>query len=91
MLPQRSQQATPTNLNLGLYVLDRVGRLHLEGYSLASEGLHEDLHATAEPQDEVEGALLLDVVVGEGPPVLQLLPGEDQSLLIRRNTLFVLK
>ena len=48
------------------------------------------LHPAAEPQDEVEGALLLDVVVGESAPVLQLLPGEDQPLLIRRNPLLVL-
>ena len=45
----------------------------------------------AEPQDEVEGALLLDVVVGEGAPILQLLPGEDQSLLIRRDPLLILR
>ena len=44
----------------------------------------------AEPQDEVEGALLLDVVVGEGAPILQLLPGEDKPLLIWRNTFLVL-
>merc|ERR1719442_210523 len=48
------------------------------------------LHPAAEPQDEVEGALLLYVVVGESAPVLQLLPGEDQPLLIRRNPLLVL-
>ena len=48
------------------------------------------LHSAAEPQDEVKGALLLDVVVGEGAPVLQLLSGEDQSLLVRRNALLVL-
>ena len=80
-----------TNLNLGLYVLDRVGRLHLEGYSLASEGLHEDLHATAEPQDEVEGALLLDIVVGEGSSVFELFSSEDKPLLIWRNPLLILK
>ena len=38
----------------------------------------------------MEGALLLDVVVGEGAPVLQLLPGKDESLLIGRNPLLVL-
>ena len=48
------------------------------------------LLSAAEPQDEVKGALLLDVVVGEGAPVLQLLSGEDQSLLVRRNALLVL-
>ena len=38
----------------------------------------------------MEGALLLDVVVGESPAVLQLLPGEDQPLLVRGDSLLVL-
>jgi hypothetical protein len=38
----------------------------------------------------VEGRLLLDVVVGQGPAIFQLLAGEDQSLLIRGNALLVL-
>ena len=38
----------------------------------------------------MECALLLDVVVGKGSSVLELLTGEDKSLLIGRNTLFVL-
>jgi hypothetical protein len=38
----------------------------------------------------VQRRLLLDVVVGKGASILQLLAGEDQSLLIRRNTLLVL-
>lgn len=33
---------------------------------------------------------LLDIVVGQRPPVLQLLPGEDQTLLVRRDALLVL-
>jgi hypothetical protein len=33
----------------------------------------------------VESGLLLDVVVGQGAAVLQLLPGEDQTLLVRRD------
>ena len=37
------------------------------------------LAATPEPEDQVEGGLLLDVVVGEGAAVLQLLPREDQT------------
>ena len=32
-------------LNLGLYVVDSVGGLHLEGDGLTREGLDEDLHA----------------------------------------------
>ena len=47
--------------------------------------------AATEPEHEVEGALLLDVVVGEGPAVLQLLAGEDEPLLVRGDALLVLK
>jgi hypothetical protein len=32
-------------LDLGLYIIDGVGRLDLEGDSLASQSLNEDLHA----------------------------------------------
>ena len=39
----------------------------------------------------MKGGLLLDVVIREGPPVLELLSSEDQPLLIRRDALFVLK
>jgi hypothetical protein len=38
----------------------------------------------------VESRLLLDVVVGQSTTVLQLLAGEDQTLLVRRDTLLVL-
>jgi hypothetical protein len=39
---------------------------------------------------EVEGALLLDVVVRKSAPVLELLSGENQALLVGRNSLLVL-
>jgi hypothetical protein len=38
----------------------------------------------------MEGRLLLDVVVGEGAAVFELLAGEDQALLVRGNALLVL-
>ena len=38
----------------------------------------------------MKGRLLLDIVVGESAAVLKLLAGEDQTLLIRRNTFLVL-
>ena len=38
----------------------------------------------------MQGGLLLDVVVGQGSTVFQLLSSEDQSLLIWRNSLFIL-
>ena len=41
-------------LDLGLDVVDGVRRLYIEGDRLAGQGLHEDLHATAQSQDEME-------------------------------------
>ncbi|CAN8004907.1 unnamed protein product [Ixodes hexagonus] len=38
----------------------------------------------------MEGRLLLNVVVGQGAPVFELLAGEDQTLLVGRDPLFVL-
>jgi len=38
----------------------------------------------------VKGGLLLDIVVGEGSAILELLAGEDQTLLIRGDSLLVL-
>jgi len=38
----------------------------------------------------VKGRLLLDVVVGQGAAVLQLFTGEDETLLVWRDTLLVL-
>jgi hypothetical protein len=43
------------------------------------------LHSTAETEHQVEGRLLLDVVIGQGAPVLQLLAGKDQALLVGRD------
>ena len=77
-------------LDLGLHVVDGVRRLHLQRDGLAGEGFHEDLHPSAKTKDKVEGRLLLDVVVGEGSAVFQLLAGEDETLLVRRNSLLVL-
>ena len=34
--------------------------------------------------------LLLNVVVGKGAPVLELLSGKDQALLVRGNALLIL-
>ena len=48
-------------LNLGLDVVDGIGGLNLEGDGLTRQGLDEDLHSTAETEDQVEGRLLLDV------------------------------
>lgn len=40
------------------------------------------LSSTTKTKDEVKGGLLLDVVIREGPIILQLLASEDQALLV---------
>merc|ERR1719269_252890 len=77
-------------LDLGLDGLDRVRWLDLERHGLAGQRLDENLHAAAQAQHQVQGALLLDVVVGQSAAILQLLAGEDQALLIRWDALLVL-
>lgn len=72
-------------------------RLQRNGLARALDllGLCEDLlftllSSTAETEHKVECALFLDIVVGEGPSIFELLPCEDKTLLIRRNSLLVL-
>merc|ERR1719267_366751 len=69
-------------LDLSLDVLNGVSWLDIKSDGLSSQGLDEDLHTTSESQHEMESGLLLDVVVGEGSAVLELLSSEDESLLV---------
>jgi len=70
-----------SELGLLPLVLDLLGsRVHL---------LLALLGSTTEAKDQVEGRLLLDVVVRKGTAVLELLAGEDETLLVRRNALLV--
>merc|ERR1719408_769778 len=48
------------------------------------------LGTSPQPEDEVKSGLLLDVVVGQSPAILQLLASEDQPLLVRGDSLLVL-
>merc|ERR1711936_339855 len=77
-------------LDLSLDVPNAVRGLDLEGDGLASEGLDEDLHTSPEPEDKMESGLLLDVVVGESPSILELLSSKDQPLLVWGNAFLVL-
>lgn len=49
-----------------------------------------ELHSSSQPKNQVQGAFLLDVIVRQSSPVLELFARENESLLIRRNALFVL-
>jgi len=77
-------------LDLGLHSFNRVRALDLERDRLARQRLHEDLHSSTEAEHQVEGGLLLDVVVLKGAAVLELLACEDEALLVRGDALLVL-
>ena len=87
----------PTVVGLGWQLDVTLSANHLIGLVLSGEG-HEswldlDLshaHASSESEHEMESGLLLDVVVGKGSSVLQLLSSEDESLLVWGNTFFIL-
>merc|ERR1712029_1265638 len=57
---------------------------------LRSQSLDENLHATSETQHQVKSGLLLDVVVRQSAPILELLASKDQTLLIWGNAFLVL-
>ena len=66
----------------------RLGRLPRAGQGGLVGSLNEPSATQAEHQ--VQRRFLLDVVVGEGAAVLELLAREDQALLVRRDALLVL-
>jgi len=78
-------------LNLRLYVLNSIIRLHIQSDRLSGQSLHENLHGTtSQTQHQVQGRLLLDVVITQRPSIFQLFTSEDQPLLLRRDTFFIL-
>jgi hypothetical protein len=64
---------------------------HLVAVELGGQSLQGGLDdTTTETEDQVESGFLLDVVVGEGAAILELLASENQALLVRGNALLVL-
>jgi len=69
---------------------------HLVALVLAGQGGERWLDSngadatTAESEHEMEGGLLLDVVIGKSAAIFELLAGEDQTLLIGGDSLLVL-
>merc|ERR1719491_1698571 len=62
----------------------------LKGDSLAGQSFDKNLHTSTEPEDQVKGTFLLDVVVGQSTAIFELFTGKDQPLLIWGNTFLVL-
>merc|ERR550525_492333 len=48
------------------------------------------LLSSPQSQHQVQRRLFLDIVVRQSPPVLQLLAGKDQPLLLRRDPFLIL-
>merc|ERR1712064_131996 len=48
------------------------------------------LHSSSKAQHEMEGRLLLYIVIGKGSTVFELLSSEDEALLLWRDTFLVL-
>ena len=51
---------------------------------------HPQLLTTTKTKNKVKRRLLLNIVIRKTTPILELLPSEDESLLVGRNTLLVL-
>ena len=49
-----------------------------------------NLHASTETENQVQGRLLLDVVVTQGSAVFELFAGEDKALLVWWDAFLVL-
>jgi len=77
-------------LDLCFDILDGVTWFNFEGDGLPSESFDKDLHATSQTKNQMEGRLLLDVVVGQSAAIFQLLASKDKTLLIGWDTFFVL-
>jgi len=77
-------------LNLSLHIVDGIRWLNIKGDRLTREGLYENLHTSTKPQNKVKGGLLLDVVVGEGAAILELLSSKDKTLLIWWDSFLIL-
>ena len=70
---------------------DHFLALELSGESSKSWLNLDGTHTSAsESEHQMEGRLLLDVVVGKGSSVLKLFTGEDESLLIWWDALLIL-
>mmetsp|Transcript_79918 Transcript_79918/g.222307 ORF Transcript_79918/g.222307 Transcript_79918/m.222307 type:complete len:179 (-) Transcript_79918:8-544(-) len=57
---------------------------------LCQESQRRVVDTSTKSQNQMQGGLLLDVIIAQSAPIFQLLSSEDQTLLIGRNSLLVL-
>ena len=85
-----------SNLSIIIYLVElehrKLGGLVLVGdlLGLGVDLLLSLLSTTTQTEDQVQCGLLLNVIITKGAAILQLLTGENQTLLIRGDSLLVL-
>merc|ERR1712141_841837 len=78
-------------LDLSLDICDRVIRLDVKSDRLSGEGFDENLHGTTtESKDKMECRFFLNIVIRKCSAIFELFSSEDQSLLLWRDSFFVL-
>ena len=77
-------------LDFSLDVIDGVAWLNFQGNCLSGKCFHENLHTSTKTEYEMEGGLLLDVVVAQCAAIFQLLASENETLLVWGNSFLVL-
>jgi len=76
---------------LGCSNFTRVGGVEVIAFASVIVAVNRnDVSTTSKAKNQVKSRFLLDVVVAQSASILKLLTSEDESLLIRRNTLLVL-
>jgi hypothetical protein len=64
---------------------------HLVTVVLAGQSLQRGFNdTTTKTENQVKGGFLLNVVITQGTTVLELFTGENETLLIRRDTFLIL-
>merc|ERR1719210_1697452 len=78
-------------LDFCLDVLDGVVWFDIQGDRFSGQSLDEDLHGTTtKSEDKVKGRFFLDIVVRESSSIFKLFSSENESLLLWRDSFFVL-
>merc|ERR1719414_2214383 len=77
-------------LNLCFHIFDSVGGFNFKSNCLSSQSFDKNLHSSPETKYEVKSRFLLNVVVRKSSAIFKLFSGEDQTLLIWRNSLLIL-
>ena len=80
-----------TYLDLGLDIFNGIRCFNFQGDCLSSQSLDENLHTTTETKDQMKRWFFLNVIVGQSSTIFKLLSGKDQTLLVRWDSLLVLK